>query len=47
MGQNKSKMSFILKIGAGLVILFLVLVAVTDWTPRSETIEKTVVYGAQ
>ena len=47
MGQNKGKTSFFLKIGAGLLVLFLVLVAVMDWTPRSETVEKTVVYGAQ
>ena len=32
------------KILAGIIVLFLVMVAVKDWTPTQTTVEKTVTY---
>ena len=36
-----------LKIVLGIVVVFLVLVAVKDWAPKQTTVEKTVTYGHQ
>ena len=43
LGQEKKHI--VLKIILGICVLFLVLVAVKDWTPAQTQIEKTVVYG--
>lgn len=45
MRQNNTNRHFLLKIIGVLIVLFLVFVAVTDYAPESELVEKTVVYG--
>ena len=43
LGQGKKHI--VLKIVVGVCALFLVLIAVKDWTPAQTQVEKTVVYG--
>ena len=43
LGQGKKHI--VLKVVLGVCALFLVLVAVKDWTPTQTQVEKTVVYG--
>ena len=43
LGQEKKHI--VLKIAIGVCVLFLVLVAVKDWTPTQTQVEKTVSYG--
>lgn len=45
MRQKKESNHFLLKVVLGIVVLFLVVVAVKDFTPAQTPVEKTVVYG--
>ena len=42
--MKQGSKGLILKIVLGVVILFLVVVAVKDWTPTQTAVEKTVIY---
>ena len=44
--QNKSR-HLVIKIGVGIIVIFLAVIAAKDWTPESTPVEKTVVYGQQ
>jgi len=41
----KVGISLLWKVAVGALVLFLVLVAVKDWAPEQQSVEKTVVYG--
>jgi hypothetical protein len=45
MRQKKESNHFLLKVVLGIVVLFLIVVAVKDFTPAQTPVEKTVVYG--
>jgi hypothetical protein len=45
MRQKKESNHFLLKLVLGIVVLFLIVVAVKDFTPAQTPVEKTVVYG--
>ncbi len=45
MRQNSEKNHLILKVLGAIVILFLIFVAVSDFTPESVAVEKTVSYA--
>lgn len=44
MRQKKESNHFLLKVVLGIVVLFLIVVAVKDFTPAQTPVEKTVVY---
>ena len=45
MRQKKENNHLLLKAVIGIIVLFLVVVAVKDFTPAQTPVEKTVVYG--
>ena len=45
MRQKKESKHLVLKVVLGIIVLFLIVVAVKDFTPAQMAIEKTVVYG--
>lgn len=45
MRQKKENKHLLLKTVVGMIVLFLIVVAVKDFTPAQTPVEKTVVYG--
>ena len=45
MRQKKESKHLVLKAVLGIIVLFMIVVAVKDFTPEQTPVEKTVVYG--